>query len=67
MNYDPNDLVTTVEACRIAGGANDPVNPSTLWRWVKAGRISPPIKPGPGTARFRRSKLLAELGIEAAA
>jgi predicted site-specific integrase-resolvase len=67
MMSDTTDLITTVAACRVAGGDESPVNPSTLWRWVKAGRISPPIKVGPGTARFSKRKLLNELGIEAAA
>jgi len=60
MSNDPDDLITTVEACRLLGGAESPIHPSTLWRWIKAGRISPPLKPGPGTARFKRSVLIAE-------
>lgn len=63
----PDDLIPIVEACRVIGGAESPVNPSTVWRWVKAGRISPPLKLGPATVRFRRSQLLADLGIEIAA
>jgi predicted site-specific integrase-resolvase len=55
-----DDLITTATACAILGGREAPINPSTLWRWIKAGRISPPLKPGPGTARFRRSVLIAE-------
>jgi hypothetical protein len=57
------DLITIVSACRVAGGDESPINPSTLWRWVKARRISPPVKVGPRTVRFSRSKLLAELGL----
>jgi hypothetical protein len=55
-----DDLITTAAACALLGGHEAPINPSTLWRWIKAGRISPPLKPGPGTARFRRSRLIAE-------
>lgn len=62
-----NDLITVGAACRLAGGDETPIHPSTLWRWVKAGRISPPVKLGRNTARYRRSVLLRELGIEVAA
>lgn len=64
---DADDLIPAVEACRMIGGATSPINPSTLWRWVKAGRVSPPIKISPGTVRFRRSVLSAELGLSASA
>jgi hypothetical protein len=57
---DTDDLVPTGTACRILGGDESPINPSTLWRWIKAGRISPPLKIGPQTVRFRRSQLVAE-------
>jgi hypothetical protein len=56
-----DDLITINAACRLAGGDDSPIHPSTLWRWVRAGRISPPLKPGPGTVRFRRSVLVADL------
>ncbi len=64
---DTDDLITSNEACRVLGGAQSPINLSTLWRWVKAGRISPPLKPGPGTVRFSRSKLIAERDRQKAA
>jgi hypothetical protein len=57
---DTDDLVPIVTACRLLGGDETPLNPSTVWRWVKAGRISPPLKIGPGTVRFSRRKLVAE-------
>lgn len=62
--FDPKDLITANEAARLVGGENSPVHVSTLWRWVKAGRISAPYKPAPGTVRFSRSKLLKELGLQ---
>jgi hypothetical protein len=64
-DYD-DDLITTATACAILGGREALINPSTLWRWIKAGRISPPLKPGPGTVRFRRSVLIAERDAVAA-
>jgi hypothetical protein len=55
-----SDLITIPVACRLLGGDDTPINPSTLWRWVKAGRYSPPIKVGTNAVRFKRSVLLAE-------
>jgi hypothetical protein len=59
--YDPNDLITTDEACRVVGGTETPVDRSTLWRKVKSGVLSPPIGAGPGRKRWRRSVLMAEV------
>ena len=55
-----NEHLDTPAACALLGG-NRPVHPSTLWRWIKAGRISPPVKIGPNTIRFRRTQLVADL------
>lgn len=62
-------LITIKQACVIAGGAANPINPSTLWRWVKSGRISPPRRTGPKVVRFDETVLVRELGLtdEAAA
>jgi hypothetical protein len=55
-----DEHLDTHAACALIGG-NRPIHPATLWRWVKAGRISPPVKLGPGTVRFRRTRLIADL------
>jgi predicted DNA-binding transcriptional regulator AlpA len=55
-----NEHLDTHAACALIGG-NRPIHPSTLWRWVKAGRIKPPVKMGPNTVRFRRTQLAADL------
>jgi len=39
----------------------DAYQSSTLYRWVKAKRISPPLKIGPQMVRFRRSVLVASV------
>jgi predicted site-specific integrase-resolvase len=58
--------ITIAEACRLAGGDDHPVDRSTIHRWVKAGRISPPVRTGPRVVRFDRDKLARELGLEVA-
>jgi predicted DNA-binding transcriptional regulator AlpA len=47
-------------ACRFIGGTK-PIDPSTLWRNVKAGRYSPPDHVGPNMVRWRRSQLARDL------
>jgi excisionase family DNA binding protein len=49
------DLLTTVEACRLAG-----VGPTAIKRWADAGRLQCIRTPG-GHRRFRRSELQALL------
>ena len=42
-------------------GGSRPINPATLWRGVKAGRYSRPIKIGPQSVRWRRSELQGDI------
>ncbi len=37
--------------CQFFGGTK-PINPSTVYRGVKAGRIPPPYQPTPGISRW---------------
>jgi predicted DNA-binding transcriptional regulator AlpA len=55
-----DDLLDVYEACRFIGGSR-PINPATLWRGVKAGRFSKPIKIGAQSVRWRRSELVADI------
>jgi predicted DNA-binding transcriptional regulator AlpA len=48
-------LLDRGEVCRLFGGTR-PLNASTLYRGIRAGRYPRPIKVGPGTSRW----LLAE-------
>jgi predicted DNA-binding transcriptional regulator AlpA len=55
-----DDLIPAGVACKLLGGSDAPIDQSTLYRWVKAGKISPPVKLGRNTARYRRSVILAD-------
>ncbi|MEX1224447.1 MAG: helix-turn-helix domain-containing protein [Pirellulales bacterium] len=33
------------------------VNERTIWRWVSAGKIIPPLRIGDGTTRWQRQKI----------
>jgi predicted DNA-binding transcriptional regulator AlpA len=55
-----DDLLDVHAACQFLGGSR-PINPATLWRGVKAGRYSKPIKVGAQAVRWRRSDLMADI------
>jgi hypothetical protein len=55
------DWITIREACRMVGGYEKPIHPSTYYRGVAAGRYPAPEHPSPGIARVRRSKLQVAL------
>ena len=61
MQHDDfDDFVDVNAACAVLGG-NRPIHRATLYRWIRAGRIAPPIKLGPNTRRFSRRALLDDI------
>jgi predicted DNA-binding transcriptional regulator AlpA len=60
MDHMLDELLDIYEACKFIGGSR-PINPATLWRGVKAGRYSRPIKIGPQAVRWRRSELQSDI------
>jgi predicted DNA-binding transcriptional regulator AlpA len=55
-----DELLDAPAACRFIGGTK-PIDESTLWRGVKAGRYSKPIKITPQSVRWFRSELAADI------
>jgi predicted DNA-binding transcriptional regulator AlpA len=55
-----DDLLDVYAACAFIGGSR-PINPATLWRGVKAGRYSQPIRITPQSVRWRKSELQADI------
>ena len=53
-----DELKSTRWACEFWGG-DRPVNPSTLWRWVREGKIPPPRKIGKNVNRFVKAEQVA--------
>lgn len=45
-------LIDEPNACELLG-----VHRSTLWRWVREGKLPKPTKLGPGVARWRASQI----------
>jgi predicted DNA-binding transcriptional regulator AlpA len=60
----PEELLDIYAACQFIGGSR-PINPATLWRGVKAGRYSKPIRIGPQSVRWRRAELAADIELAA--
>jgi len=49
------DMMTLAAACAFFGG-DRPLNPSTLYRGIKAKRYPPPVRVGPNSSRWLRSE-----------
>jgi hypothetical protein len=65
-NPDLPAHVTIKTACRIIGG-DEPIDPSTFYRGVKAGIYPAPFHPAPGISRVDTADLLASLDERRAA
>lgn len=55
-----DDLLDRDAVCRLFGGTR-PLNPSTIYRGIRAGRYPAPVKIGPGASRWLRSECEAAL------
>ncbi len=55
-----NHLLDRTGVCHYFGGSNRPLNPSTVYRHIRNGRIPKPIKVG-GSSRWLREECEAAL------
>lgn len=55
-----DDLLDRSAVCRLFGGSR-PLNPSTIYRGIRAGRYPAPVKIGPGASRWLRAECEAAL------
>jgi predicted DNA-binding transcriptional regulator AlpA len=60
-----NELLDEEAACRFLGGSR-PIHPTTLWRGVKVGRYSKPIKISKQAVRWLRNELADDIARMAA-
>jgi predicted DNA-binding transcriptional regulator AlpA len=56
------DLLDRADVCAFFGGTR-PIDASTLYRGIKAGRYPRPLKIGPGSSRWLRSECEAALRV----
>jgi hypothetical protein len=54
-------LITIEEAAAFIGGPQNPVDPSTVRRAIKAGLIHEPIHPSPGVSRLVKRRLVDDI------
>jgi predicted DNA-binding transcriptional regulator AlpA len=57
--FEPSDLLDADATCKFIGGDGSPINHSTLYRGVAAGRYPKPIKVGASAVRWLRPELRA--------
>jgi predicted DNA-binding transcriptional regulator AlpA len=54
-----SEMLSLEEVCRFFGGGTRPLDKSTIYRWVRNGRLAKPILMGEGsvsrTSRWRRT------------
>jgi predicted DNA-binding transcriptional regulator AlpA len=54
------EMLDREAVCAFFGG-NRPIDPSTLYRWIRTKRIPGPVKVGPGSSRWLRAECEAAL------
>jgi predicted DNA-binding transcriptional regulator AlpA len=57
LQHVPDEMLTLKDLCRFIGGKTTPVDKSSIYRWMREGKIPPPIILGPATQRWRRSEV----------
>lgn len=69
MSDTGDDMLTIREVCHFFGGKERPLDQSTIYRWVRQGKIPPAIRMGDDstTLRWKRSDLQKALDGWAAA
>lgn len=58
------DMLNIKEVCEFFGGKGRPLDKSTIYRWIREGRLAAPIRLAPQTTRWRLSdcqKLMDEM------
>ena len=63
---DDDVLITKKEALVLLGGEKKPIDASTFYRQIAAGRYHKPLHPTPGISRWKKNKLIRERDGEVA-
>lgn len=61
MSEPAEEMLSMREVCRFFGGADRPLDPSTIYRWMRQDRLPRPVIMGPQIQRWRRSDCQAVL------
>lgn len=52
---DAEPMMSLLDVRHFFGGKRKPIGVTTVWNWVRAGKLAKPIAYGPQTRRWRRS------------
>lgn len=66
MTDAPDEMLNIREVCHFFGGNDRPLDQSTIYRWVRTGKLAPAIRMGTLTMRWRRSDCQKALDAMAA-
>lgn len=55
----PADMLSIREVCHFFGGNQKPLDQSTIYRWVRLGKLPKPVRMSGTLLRWRRADLLA--------
>lgn len=67
MTDAADDMLTIREVGHFFGGAQKPIDASTIYRWMRQGKLAPSIRMGTITRRWRRADCQAALDAMVAA
>lgn len=62
---DADEMLGIREVCQFFGGAERPLDQSTIYRWVRLGKIPPAVRMSANTLRWRRSDCQKALDVMA--
>lgn len=51
-----DEMLSIGQVARLFGGTDKEIDRSTVYRWMRQGRIPQPVKIGPKLTRWRRSE-----------
>lgn len=52
-----DDMLTLKQVCAFFGGSEKPIDPSTIYRWVRQGKVPPSYRYSYFSQRWRKSEL----------
>lgn len=58
---DTHQMLEIREVCQFFGGKRKPLDKTTIYRWVRQGKLAKPLRMGPKTNRWRLSDCVEAL------
>jgi predicted DNA-binding transcriptional regulator AlpA len=61
VSNDTPELIPIDQVCKLAGGEDQPLNPATIYRGIKAGIWPKPVRIGPNTVRWIKAEVISTI------